>query len=70
MKKYKNLIEVQGKKGTYMKYQPETVDDFIDDIKKLNLDKTMIKFNATKYGFNDQLDYIMDKLKETTINKG
>jgi len=69
MKKYKNLIEVQGKNGTYMKYQPQTVDDFIDDIRTLSLDKAMIKLNATRYGFDDQLDYIMDKLKENNVNK-
>lgn len=69
MKKYKNLIEIKTEHGSYMKYQPQTVEDFIYDINKLNLDKTMIKFNATRYGFNDQLDYIMNKLKEDNVNK-
>lgn len=64
MKEYKNLIRVETETGSYLKYKPESLDEFVKMAKSCFLDSNHLKTNAEKYGFADDLKEIKKRLKD------
>ncbi len=63
IEKYKNLIIEKEKGGHYFKYKPQNLSEWINEIRNLKLSKKYVILNSKKYGYGDEIFYILDKLK-------
>ena len=64
MNEYKNLIKIETVTGSYLKYKPESLEEFINMAISCNLDSKHLKLNAIKYGFEKNLKEIKEIIEE------
>lgn len=64
IQKYKRLYIASGSGigRYYLKYKPLDLEDLIDELRSLNLTREFIIINAKKYGYIDQIFYILEKV--------